>query len=316
MLSKKSWDSEVREALEFMHPGNWDQEPMTEDDILEDRNYTFYVKYPRFIIQNSKGLSHIIRDFYLRLVFRDDGRLSTVNGSRGILTQAEKQSGYAHSHLSSTSTRGKFGSFCFGQGPIQNTTDRLCAEFDAATFEMLLHGFQTYLEWESIEGRPFKWIENIRRASGLSNVYIDELEDIYNKFVNKYDNIKFLIQTSPAKLKIDPLDIDFIAMVEPLVREEHLVFRNITTQEFYAQGSNIYYDNIDMEFIFKGEAIYQKVINDNEEQESETYPHPDILRYISERLERKLTIYAFNEGTRCRREPQGDYIGGIMVQAV
>lgn len=319
MKSVTNWVSKVQEILEKLHPNNWDMKEVTEDDVMNDSNYVFYVKYPIINISNSKGLTHIIKDFYLKLEFASNGNLQKhlLEGTRGILSQAEKQSSYAYSHISSTATTGNWGGFCWGDGPIGVDAYELQVKgFDEIKFEMFIYAFSTYLEWESIEGGPYAKIENIRKRIGIRIIQNRYLQDYFKQFISKYDKVNFTISTSPARIMIDYLDSDFIDQVISLIKDENNLVYRTTDGEFFIQGSNINYDDLDIGFEFKGESIKQKVINDETEQGNKKYPHPDILKYIGERLARKLTLYSFNEGERIKRKSKGSLIAGVMVQAL
>ncbi len=318
MQSATNWVSKVQEILEKLHPDNWDMKKMTEDDIMDDSNYIFYIKYPIINISNSKGMTHVIKDFYLKLEFSPNGYLQKdqLSGTRGILSQAEKQSGYAHSHLSTTATTGHWGGFCWGDGPIGVDAYELqTTGFDEIKFEMLMYAFSTYLEWESLEGGPYAKIQNIRRRTSIGTIYNHTLQIYFKRFISKYEKVNFTITTSPARIVIDHLDSDFIDQVIPLIDEGNLVYRT-TEGQFFAQGPNRNYDDVDIDFEFKGESIKQKVINDEREEGNKKYPHPEILKYIAGGLARKLTLYAFNEGKRIKRETEGVLIAGVMVQAL
>ena len=268
MQSETNWVSKVREILEKLYPNNWDMKKMTEDDIMNGSNYIFYVKYPIINISNEKGMTHVIRDFYLKLVFSHDGRLQKdlLGGTRGILTQAEKQSVYAHSHISTTAANGQWGGFCFGSGPVGvDATELYRSGFSEIKFEMFMYAFNIYLEWESLEGGPYARIGDIKKRKNIINIYSDKLERYFKIFISKYNKVNFTIINSPARITIDHLDSDFMDQVVPLVSEAHLVYRT-TEGEFFAKGSNKSYRDYDMNFEFKGENIKQKVIDDETEE--------------------------------------------------
>ena len=318
MNSETNWVLTVKAILEKLHPNNWEMKAITEEDVVDESNYVFYVKYPIINISNSKGMTHIIRDFYLKLEFTPNGYLQKdcLEGTRGILTQAEKQSNYAHSHLSTTATTGHWGGFCWGRGPIGIDAYELQIKgFDEIKFEMLMYAFSTYLEWESLEGGPYVRIENVKRRRGISSINDYYSANYFEQFISKYDKVNFTITSSPAKVTIDHLDPDFIDQIIPLLNDEHLVYKT-TEGEFFKEGENHNYSDINIGFTFKEEYIQQKIINDEREEGNKKYPHPDILKYIGERLARKLTLYAFNEGKRIKRDTQSVLIAGVMVQAL
>jgi hypothetical protein len=68
--------------------------------------YRVEIRFPEFIIRNSHGSSHTIREMYIQLQFREDGRLAgSFTGLRAAMTMQEYRGLYQHSHISGFSAR-------------------------------------------------------------------------------------------------------------------------------------------------------------------------------------------------------------------
>jgi len=130
------------------------------------------VRFPLIPITNSKNYKHIIRDLFIRMpvdLMVHPARLTfdTIQGSRATVTTAEAVSGYRHSHLGSYSFLGPedqcdYGNFCTGSGQdIDINRMVLNTGYDANMFRLMLMQFKTFAEWESIEGTPYKRLEEI-----------------------------------------------------------------------------------------------------------------------------------------------------------
>ena len=317
MNSNDNWTSNVEEKLELVYPDRWSFTDYTESLETHDEGlYHYYIHFPEIEITNSKRMKHTIYDLYVRLRFHSDGSLVDVDGTRSTLNQAEYESGYAHSHLSSSVvSNAAWGGFCMGGSePIGNDIGALQMGYDPTIFEALLYQLEIFLGWESLEGGPYKKIQNIKRKAKMIIVSDVIINDTYNRFIMKYDFVPFQIQQTPPKVLIDHKNFEFMAMLTPLLDPKYLVHYNDQTGEFFVEGSSKPYDTKPMFFRFKGQEIFQNITNEEGEERKPTFPHPDISHGVSERLERKLTLYALSKGEGSEGEPDGDIIGGVMVQ--
>ena len=316
MNLKKSWKSEVRRILQEVYPDAWD-----EDEEINECS-VFYIHFPHIRITNSNHKEHDIYDLYLRLrLDTSDGSLYDVQGNRATYNQAEFESDYSHSHLSSTvASIGAWGGFCMGAEEIVQDINELETkpfEGNEDLFEAVLFQLEIYLQWESLEGGPYRRISNISRRKNPVHVYTHNINGAYYRFVGKCNNINFNVQIMPPAIIIDPFDENFMDQLLPLVPEEFHVRRDSVTGEFFTDGSTNTYPDQDLGFSFKGEPIIRKVRNDEEKTEFEKYyPHPEILRGVSQRLERKLTLHALVKRKRNEEKTDGCIIAGVMVQNI
>jgi len=318
MKSSENWKSKVRELLQRVYPDLWDEEPEDPNSSVD----MFYIHFPHILIRNSRGREHNIYDLYLRLKMRKhDGRFVEVEGNRATYNQAEYESRYSHSHLSSTVVRDSvWGGFCMGAEEIVKDIQELqAAPFEGKEdlFEAVLFQLEIFVQWESLEGGPYKKMENISRRKTPTHIYSHNIDDAYNRFIGKYDKVNFNVQLAPPAIIIDPFDEDFVNKVTPLVPDELKVRRDNVTGEFFVDGSTNIYPDAPLLFFFKGDMVVRKVKNEEDENKSKKYyAHPDILRGVSERLERKLTLHALVKRECNEKEADGCIIAGVMVQSI
>jgi hypothetical protein len=213
---------------------------------------------------------------------------------------------------------GNWGGFCLGKGPINSQINRLkvhgVSTKNYLVFEMFLIGLEAYLEWESLEGGPYQYISNIHKRKKIENVDRYVLEDTYKKYINTCKFVNFTIIQN-RKLEIDPTDEDFMDGITPLIKEEYLVFRDIKGN-FYNDGDPEIFKDIKINETFKGQELIRKVIDDESTKKDtrKKYPHPEIAKFIAKKLSRKLTLCAYERGSKTRRQSKGVNIGGLVVQ--
>lgn len=133
------------------------------------------IHYPSITISNERGRTHDIKDLYLTFKIQTfNGNINSISfttpyGFRTSLSLAEINSNYIHSHLP---TRNmvfydlfKESKFCIGSGTELHEllVDMWLSdwEFDPIIFEAMLYSFDSLLEWESIEGTPYIYMDRI-----------------------------------------------------------------------------------------------------------------------------------------------------------
>ena len=130
--------------------------------------------FPEIEIKNSKGRSHIIKDFFVRASFSaargTNLTINEVEGGRSTLTYAEYSSDYCHSHLSTRLKESRtlsssvyFASFCLGSGSINEIlSDINCEGFTEERVQRFLLELYLLVSWESLDGGPYRYIGDIR----------------------------------------------------------------------------------------------------------------------------------------------------------
>lgn len=132
--------------------------------------YHIIIHFPEVKITNGHR-EHLIRNMFVRLFVKPNGTVFThMQGIRTTLTEAELMSHYVHSHLPRFEGRVmKYHNFCLGVGEINQVLAILNTKFTSANFMMLLMHIKNFLEWESKEGHPYMFLENVfKRGHGGS----------------------------------------------------------------------------------------------------------------------------------------------------
>jgi len=135
-------------------------------------SYQILIHFPEVTIRNDRD-SHLIRNIYVRLFLRPNGLLgSYMQGMRTTVTEAEFVSQYLHSHLPRlVPGQITFHNFCTGVGEINQVLALLNARYTSANFMMLLMHIKNYLEWESKDGHPYMFMENVFTRSDRMSTY-------------------------------------------------------------------------------------------------------------------------------------------------
>ena len=154
-----------------------------------NKNYLYiHLYFDEITIKNSRNKSHIIKDLFVKISFYKNSMdqyelMSGLSGYRTFITQNEANIGYCHSHLSSG------GNFCLGSGPLDKFMSKhaysllLKKEYIDTFDEMLLMIFQ-YVRWESLEGTPYKKLENIVKINSIS-----KYQKVSNEFIASRNSV-------------------------------------------------------------------------------------------------------------------------------
>lgn len=193
-------------VLNRVYNQNWDYHYVPVRDSY-DNIYKFeiyiLIYYPEVLIKNSSGNQHLIQDLLVNLKLKsntnDDGSIGIVperiSGSRTSFDYLEWNYGYNHSHLKtykpdSYRTVFKGGSFCLGEATeIVELQSLLYDNFSEDLFEMFLFTLNSMVEWESLEGVPYKKISKIILSDDKYRVSCTSLYDLKSYFRQIEDHI-------------------------------------------------------------------------------------------------------------------------------
>jgi len=125
------------------------------------------VLFPEVNITNSRRNKHIMRDLYVKInvginVEVDGDRISNIilSGRRGKLSEEEYQSNYGHSHFSGGGLE-RWSDFCLGSSDFAMILQTMKFSLTPEDWSLLFLSLGNYVSWESIEGGPYKNIQNI-----------------------------------------------------------------------------------------------------------------------------------------------------------
>lgn len=288
----------IKEACTFAFNDNWElklnYERKTAYDMGSSWCHLLTMYFPLITIRNNKGRSHVIKDFYLNMYLDKNFRVSSnLMGKRGTVTLEEWQKGYGHSHMNG-GIANNWGSMCLGSGtPLVNMFSILAdsANFNLDNMTALMLLIKGYVEWESLEGGPYKKIGDLvptqkigipinfmgHRIINAKKFLLKEIQntETYNnlviiskdnnkckvninsnsftEFSNKYINNSYLFESSELCLKND--NDEYFSISNSGINN---VERALQDANYIIAGS----DRIDRRINYKGQSIRTVVVNE------------------------------------------------------
>ena len=290
-----------------------------------------HILFEEITITNSLDNSHVIKDLLVAIELRNDNnrrlKIDRVKGGRLYLSYAEYQSNYFHSHLSvncqnllsSGIESPFFTSFCTGSGEINiyqsNINGDGLTESNFTSFAMQI---MTLVNWESLEGMPYRRMETIsvKPTSGNSYSYNEELQ---GKLA-----LEIVLENIKQKGKVPDLDIiinsnysfeivegeKFNKLIESIeIEEEAKVL--LYCSEIVSGGITFYYrynqspgftavPNIPSKYIFRNverSFIVEAAPTTIKVSEIEYKLHPKTIIYIKNKLQNELNKNRIRQST-------------------
>lgn len=163
--------------------------------VLEKYNPTIInavyiiVHFPEVRVANENDKYVDIKELYARVRVTNSGN---IEGTFGLLRAdypvSHLYADYAHSHISGvTLAANEFKSPCLGTGPINRTIVSLVADFDLNMWMLFCRELDTYVTVESLNGGPYRRLENITGKRQLrktsqnfsNNVYLGRVNGLW-----------------------------------------------------------------------------------------------------------------------------------------
>lgn len=154
-------------ALDTVFPGRWDMQPSTRE---VGQQYLF-IHFPEVIIKNDLELEHTIKNLFVKLRFTNKYTLNAHPiGFRSTYSTKELLLNYTHSHISGLGVNNQSidtNTFCLGSSELVENLRILNQRYNDDSFIteeeilMFLFNLETYVAWESLEGGPYKKIEQL-----------------------------------------------------------------------------------------------------------------------------------------------------------
>ena len=277
--------------------------------LLSEGYYEFIIRFPEYTLTSESGKKHVIRNLFVR--FHMDHKLRYYGGFMGLrttYTEAEWVSDYAHSHLHGRAL--DWLDFCTGSGPINIIITDLKDKFDLNKFIFFLHNVKSYVAWESISGTPYRYISNIGGTtacpSNVLGLYPAQIEYIYNSLITSKTNDELRALFQPS-FNNGAIEIKITDLIEQSIYEEiknnRTSINNIgpvgdaflsavkKADGTYVNPSSS--DGCTSDFRtrtclkFKGVEIQSELISS--ERSSTIIAHPEITKYVTAKICRKLT---------------------------
>jgi len=181
-------DSEILDAFEsfdieeseYEHVYNISDDRLT--TLIESLGYAkpfILVYWPRVKVTNENDKSIIIQDLYAKIELDAKGYIPTEDSgftlNRATYPMEQWVCSYLHSHINSIpkNDTSQFKSPCLGTGPIIQTINSLRVSisegFDETKWMLFCHELSLYVTVESLEGVPYKHLENVHLNKVLSS---------------------------------------------------------------------------------------------------------------------------------------------------
>lgn len=160
----------IKDALD--HFRGISEEMWCREKVVEDMRDQFFflekatilVLWPEAIIENERGQSHLIKEFYAKIVVNGHGRLAdSPSFSRAHYDLREWFKEYAHSHLPGIPSKdiSTWAVPCFGVGPINSTIAGLTTSNDWELWMLLTVQLDQFVHVESLAGVPFRHLSTL-----------------------------------------------------------------------------------------------------------------------------------------------------------
>jgi hypothetical protein len=287
--------------------------------VIDTDQIEVIVYFPEINISNSEGITHLIKDIFIYIPIKisvDGGvdyfQFSETNGVRSTITLSEYKQYYAHSHLPSKYFNTRYDNerakllepdrFCRGSGDLVAVEMLLNNDFSYELFQLYLHELQPFLEWESLEGVPYRRIKNVkgnREYFNITSAYDSEGVDFYNYLCSDFQNGS-----------IEPnLDWRFVdnkyvitdnSKFDQLLRAGHV--RDTMSNCFFLRDDDggyyrksgvrnpIRFDYPEVWMPFRGNRFHFKVepdesLDEPEPKNEDYFVYPKIKSYVRNRLE-------------------------------
>lgn len=191
---------------ENLYEGQWDFDfdVVFHNGKVQVRIKSIILRFEEFDIKNRYKRTHTIKDLLVKIdLGRNSNRLviNTIYGNRLVITKAEYDSNYWHSHLSGdltrnmrTSVNSSWQSFCTGSGEINAYRMELNEDGmqEQGIIAFLLQ-LTTLVTYESLEGGPYREIKYITSKSvnntirpGQATLSINSHREYYNRWISRF----------------------------------------------------------------------------------------------------------------------------------
>ena len=269
-----------------------------DNEINIEGNYLQLTTYiPTITITNTTGQSHIITDVYVQFNFNlYYKKLEAVYLARTSVTSDEVQSGYLFSHLDGRQPGRWYSNFCYGSDNPISTLTKALKDNKSISFTEYFLLFREYLNWESLEGKPYKYIGNIGNKS-ISETYLSEsrwiefLPDFINSIKDIIPTLNYnILNVSNNTFKVKLTD-DSVAIIDNTLTALNTPFN-------YERYNNISDNLPEISYAFGSEVTYKGEVKEvtiiNQQKPSELRIHYYILNRIKNQIENLIETQICN----------------------
>ena len=275
------------------------------EEYVDCQGNDVYVHFPEVTISNSVEQSHVMRDIYLHFIVRDN--LVHLNGiKRTTYTEKEIRNNYLFSHCSSlyNPTSWTVDSFCFGATDIADLKDSVKYNGRKAVYKDLyffLEAIKEYLSWESLEGVPYRKIEDVIRDVAkykpANTPEVNNWPALYEECINNIESFEYSFNEVDGEYRIK-LESSSIGNIASILTDKFPQYCYL-----YLDGQSVEERAISpcgfvnpRQMYFKGEYIPLVILPDEETEH--TLPkriHTHILNQVVRIIENKFEEFYINK---------------------
>ncbi len=244
--------------------------------------------FPDIDITNTNETKHHIKDLYVRMELNyngDTGYHVALTGKRGQISLKEYKSDlYGHSHLNGC---WGYGNFCLGNSDFSSVVNQLMASCRQEDWYMLFLSLENYLKWESLEGGPYRKIEQLGYKVNVNTSQINtEFERLLplmpEEFFSWNDGVQY-ISTHPGLFHFYNENSTIKSMSAITNEQVEQQIADINTA-LSRDGKVV---------TFKGQKIQQKVYNEGDIQDAGTISQ-DVIDQYNVLLNKKIQEFNKN----------------------
>lgn len=276
-------------------------------ETIDDGVVELVVYYPEITITNSIEMTHLMRDVYVKYHFYNDGNwgLDHVEIGRTAFTKREIKANYIFSHCTGGWNEGFTFDLCYGANtPISNLKNKLQYTLYNLSYFFVL--FEQYLQWESIEGTPYRYIEHIYTTDRTftpiditTDVYKDLLAELtlyvlanINNFSYRYvfcNDVQTVVLDDRYISKIDELLTDKVQESLKYVRS------NGISGGYIEQEIEDIDENQLSTITWKGETMPLRIIDDEPTITAKKEVHVDIRNAVIDKVTKIFEEFLITE---------------------
>lgn len=296
-------------------------------EIIENDIIDVILYYPELTIKNSQGYSHKMYDLFFKVSFKNtttqEYYLYLLNVTRTTLTEVEYANNYVFSHTNKPITT-DWGNLCLGDASTPLGTLYSILKFpenlDEDTLEQLFLTIDNYLQWESLEGGPYRGIKNLynisKRLVDVENIRytcFDSSTEFKKLLKLEYFNINIsnsnlLLQLSEEGEKNIINSILQNPILFALCSSRFILIHSQDNKE-YILNNNCLEKNVDDAFCikFKGKLYKLKILKEDVKKEKQNIRIQSNFReYINYKTTAEFNFKARKEIGKNRNEAESE----------
>lgn len=285
------------------------------DNTENNGSIELIVHYPEIKITNSIELEHIMKDVYIKFTFsknyiciHKNRYLSHISICRSTYFDFEVWRNYMFSHANAYSLDTFTDRICYGFTTFGDIIDNLKKnKISLQKFSHILLAFEEYLSWESIEGKPYKYIFQFKDTIEKYKIYNTDYPYTGTNYIyilSNLDNFKynFLLKNGKYTIKLEQSTIDNI---------DELLTKRYPSECYYLINNQSYIDDnecvhekieklqgMNTEIVFKGEIKKINIIETSTETTTivpEKRIHRKLLNIIVNNIEEAFNRFIINQ---------------------